>query len=134
NMGSSSHYDYTAVGQSVNMTFRLQSLNRQLGTQILASRDLLKGISHLVATRMIGHFRFKGFDGVVEVHEILASAQDKGPSPAWVEVFARGVHHFQRKEFAQAEQAFRETLALRQEDGPAKFLLSRIIELRSVEL
>src|SRR5262249_61089950 len=98
--GRESTSAYTDVWQAVNLAFRLQGLNKQLGTTILASRDFLKGNNELLSTRMIGHFRFKGFDHVVEVYEILGSAQNNGPGPPWVEMFARGVHHFRRREFA----------------------------------
>jgi len=134
NMGSSTHYDYTAVGQTVNLAFRLESFNKQLGTDILASRDFLKGISQQPTARMIGHFRFKGFDGVFEVHEVLGSSELAQATQPWRDTFVRAVHHFQRRSFPAAETALRETLELRPNDGPSQFLLERIAELRGAQL
>jgi adenylate cyclase len=134
NVGSSTHFDYTAVGQNVNLAFRLESFNKQLGTDVLASRDFLKGIAHQLTTRMIGHFRFKGFDGVFEVHEILGSNELAQATQPWRETFARAVHHFHRRSFPAAEAALRETLELRPNDGPSQFLLERISELRGAQL
>jgi adenylate cyclase len=134
NVGSSTHFDYTAVGQNVNLAFRLESFNKQLGTDILASRDFLKGIAHQLTTRLIGHFRFKGFDGVFEVHEILGGSELAQATQPWRETFARAVHHFHRRSFPAAETALRETLELRPNDGPSQFLLERISELRGAQL
>jgi adenylate cyclase len=134
NVGSSTHYDYTAVGQTVNLAFRLESFNKQLGTDILASRDFLKGTSQPLTTRMIGHFRFKGFDGVFEVHEILGGGELAQATQIWRDTFARGVHQFQRRVFPAAEQAFQQTLELRPNDGPSQFLLACIAELRKAPL
>jgi adenylate cyclase len=134
NVGSSTHYDYTAVGQTVNLAFRLESFNKQLGTDILASRDFLKGTKEPLTTRMIGHFRFKGFDGVFEVHEILGGADLAQATQPWRDTFARAVHQLHRRAFPAAEEALRETLRLRPNDGPSQFLLERIAELRNAPL
>lgn len=134
NMGSSTHYDYTAVGQTVNLAFRLESFNKQLGTDILASRDFLKGIGQQLTTRMIGHFRFKGFDGVFEVHEILGGSELAQATQPWRDSFGHAVHQFHRRSFPAAETALRETLELRPNDGPSLFLLERIAELRGAQL
>ncbi len=134
NVGSSSHFAYTAVGEAVNLSFRLDGLNKQLDTRILATRDFLKGIHGAVTSRRLGLFRFKGFDAVVEVHEVLGAAADAESSKAWREAFARGLHHFQRRSFDAAEAAFKDTLAVRPDDGPAQFYLERVRELREAAL
>jgi adenylate cyclase len=134
NIGSSTHFDYTAIGEAVNLAFRLEELNKHLETNILATRDILKPAAPQLVSRMVGHFRLKGFDHVVEVHELLGTQKRESPSLAWRESFAQGLHHFQRKSFAAAEEAFRATLALRPDDGPARFYLERIRELQGVVL
>ena len=134
NVGSSSHFAYTAIGEAVNLTFRLDGLNKQLDTRILATRDFLKGISEQFASRMVGHFRFKGFDGVMEIHELIGLAVEAQASQAWREAFARGLHHFQRRAFEAAEQSFIETLGHHPGDGPARFYLEKIPEFRAASL
>jgi adenylate cyclase len=134
NVGSSTHFDYTAIGQSVNLAFRLESLNKQLKTSILASRDFLKGIDSLLTTRMVGHYRVKGFDMVVEIHEILGLSEQADQSKAWRQTFMHGMHHFHHREFKLAEQAFQETLDLHPDDGPSKFLLAQTTVLRHADL
>lgn len=130
NIGSSTRFNYTAVGESVNLASRLEGLNRQLGTRILASRDFQKKVEELVVSRMVGHFRFKGFDQVVEVHEIVGLKEAAAVSQEWRQSFAAAMHRFQRKAFEEAETGFRRTLELRPNDGPSLFYLARIEALK----
>jgi adenylate cyclase len=130
NMGSSSHFDYAVIGQAVNLAFRLESLNKQLGTSILASREFLKGIKSEIATRMIGHFRFKGFDAVFEVHEVLGLSKEV-PDEPWRSCYATGVHHFQRCHFPEAERTFRQAIDLRADDGAAQFMLAQTLIMQA---
>jgi adenylate cyclase len=134
NIGGSAHFNYTAIGESVNMASRLEGLNKQLGTNILLTRDIQKNVEGPIITRLVGHFRFKGFDKFTEVHE-LVSTREAMPSPEpWPVVFAESLKNFQRRSFAAAADGFRQTLALRPNDGPAKYYLERIAEFENQSL
>jgi adenylate cyclase len=130
NIGSSTHFDYTAIGESVNMASRLEGLNKQLGTNILATRDIQKAVDGQLVSRLIGHFRFKGFDQVVEVHELLGPLDIQESTAGWRNAFAEGLHHFQRMSFDEGESCFKRTLEVRPNDGPSRFYLERIQELK----
>jgi hypothetical protein len=81
-------------------------------------------------SRLVGHFKFKGFDQVVEVHELVGPLEMKETTASWREAFAEGLRCFQRKSFADAQEKFSRTLELRPEDGPSRFYVERIIALR----
>ena len=131
NIGSSTHFDFAAIGEEVNMASRLEGLNKQLGTNILATRDIQKSVEGRVVSRLVGHFKFKGFDQVVEVHELIGTLAAEAGTRAWREAFAQALHQFQRRLFAKAEAELRRTLELHPEDGPSNFYLKRIEELSS---
>jgi adenylate cyclase len=134
NVGSSSHFAYTAIGDAVNLAFRLDGLNKHLDTRILATRDFLKGINDQFDSRMVGLFRFKGFDAVTEVHELIGLAAEPQASLPWRKAFACGLRDFRLREFGAAEQSFTETLKHRPEDGAARFYLEIIPEYRTASL
>jgi adenylate cyclase len=130
NIGSSTHFDFTAIGESVNLASRLEGLNKYLGTNILATRDIQKSVEGKLFGRLVGHFQFKGFNQVVEVHEMIGPLEMKEATKPWRDSFAEGLRCFQRKSFPEAEQQFRRTMELRPDDGPSKFYLERIALLR----
>jgi hypothetical protein len=84
---------------------------------------------------MVGLFRFKGFDAVTEIHELIGFAAEAEASMPWRITFACGLRDFRLKAWEAAEQSFAETLKYRPEDGPAKFYLEIIIpEYRAASL
>lgn len=57
NLGSTERMNYTALGNTVNLAARLEGLNKQFGTGILASEDVYLRVHH--------RFRFRAFESVV---------------------------------------------------------------------
>ena len=51
NVGGSGHYVYSVVGDCVNTASRLESLNKQLGTRIIAARALVEDLEEIVSRR-----------------------------------------------------------------------------------
>lgn len=144
NIGSEKRFDYTAIGPSTNLASRLEGLNRHLGTDVLATRDIQKAVENKLTSRLIGHFQFKGFGRPVEVHELLGPSDLAQQTQLWRDRFAEALQRFRLKEFDNAEAAFRETIKLRRaaedsaadkkgfpvEDGPSLFYLNQITVLR----
>ena len=131
NIGSSKRFAYTAISESVNLASRLEGLNKQLGTNILATREIQKTAGDQLVSRLVGHFKFKGFDQVVEVYEMIGTQESEEATRLWRQSFAAALRYFQRQSFDEADDGFRKTLELHPKDGPSQFYLERLPALKA---
>ena len=145
NIGSTTRFDYTAIGDSINLTSRLEGLNKQLGTDVLATREIQRAGEKSLVWRLVGHFKFKGFGRAVEVHELVGPLESAEQSSAWRGKFSDALQDFRQRNFDGAAVKFQAVIELRRVvkpdvipgtsfiggDGPSRFYLEKIAALRA---
>ncbi len=131
NFGSVARFDYTALGENVNLASRLEGLNKFLGTECLISSTTRAEIGDQLLTRPVGSFQFKGFAKSVEVFELVdwpTEAVVEATRP-WRESFEQALRNYQTSDLELALMGFRQTLELRPDDGPSLYYINRIKEI-----
>jgi adenylate cyclase len=134
NFGSTARVDYTAIGESINLASRMEGLNKYLGTRVLITGETQREAGSRLVTRYLGLFRLKGFEKAVAVYELLSRPDKEADSRPLRDSFAVALDQFTKRSFAAAEEAFHRLLQSNGRDGPSKFYLEQIGELRGTEL
>jgi len=130
NMGSSLRYGYTALGDSVNLSSRLEGLNKDYGTHILVNETTyLAAKDSGFIFRELDLIRVKGKLEPVTIYELLGSSTHlASQARTLVERFrdARGL--YQQRRWPEAQAAFQSVLDQWPEDGPARTYWKRCQE------
>jgi adenylate cyclase len=90
NVGSNDRMNYTALGQTVNLAARLESLNKQYHTEMLVSQQVRDRVADRFAFRIVDEVQPKGFASPVPVFELRGTRDDPNEvafCTAWEEIY-----------------------------------------------
>ncbi|MDR1803539.1 MAG: adenylate/guanylate cyclase domain-containing protein [Treponema sp.] len=125
NMGTGNKMNYTIMGNAVNLAARLEGVNKQYGTWILASDDTIRETGGKLLTRRIDRVRVVGINEPVQLHEVLDTLEQAAPEKKkLVELFHGALASYDRQEWKAAMQGFRESYAV-EHDGPSAVYFKR---------
>jgi adenylate cyclase len=124
NVGSRERFNYTIMGDTVNLAHRLQELNRSYGTRLILSGTTrsLAGAGFLV--RELDLAQVRGRVQPVDIFELLWSAPGDA-MPLWLSTFGEARAAYLKRDWRQAAALFEEVIRLKPEDGPAALYLRR---------
>jgi adenylate cyclase len=121
NMGSQLRYGYTAMGDAVNLSSRLEGLNKEYRTHIIvgpATFEAARDAGFLF--RELDLIRVKGKLQPVTIYELVALRDSGVVHEERLNAFARARTSYLHREWLEAQTMFQDVLDQWPDDGPAR--------------
>ena len=127
NIGSQKRFDYTIIGDEVNLASRLESANKQYGTYLMISHSTCTLVKDLFMVRELDNLRVKGKKRPVKVYEVLGNLNDSYDIEfeKMLELYKQGLLAYNKSEWKEALRLFEEGLSLKPDDGPTLTYIER---------
>jgi adenylate cyclase len=112
NMGSAARLSYTAIGDTVNLSSRLEGANKAYGTYILISESTRQGAGEAIEVRELDYVKVKGKNLPIHVYELLGlKGETSGDLLQKAKLFESGLPLFRARKFEAAIPIFESVLS-----------------------
>jgi len=119
NMGGSKRFNYTAIGDCVNLAARLERVNSVYGTEILVSEAVAKAVGATPALRPVDTVRVKGKRIAVDIFTLC-------DDPALIERSAAALAAYRIGDWALAAERWQALCAAHPDDPVGKVFVTRL--------
>jgi|GEM_PF-504057 len=132
NMGSDTIFNYTAIGDKMNLASRLQGLNNYYSTSILVDKETYSEVNDVFLCRYLDHVCVKGRNEALDIYELFAPQCDI-PNEDSVrrafQCYENGIKAMQAHIPNIAQTHFEEALRLKPMDIPSEIMLMSIKQI-----
>jgi adenylate cyclase len=129
NMGSKERFDYTVVGDAVNLASRLEGITKTYGVFCLVGQGTRKMAGQQFAFREIDWVQVKGKSEVVSIYELLSGPGGSLAAYQDLPQFDAALQAYRQGDFKTAREGFQSFLKVNPDDQVTKVFVQRLADL-----
>lgn len=135
NMGSDDYFNYTVMGDTVNLAARLEPANKQYDTLIMIGENTYQMAKEFIYTRPLDLMVVKGKTEPVKVHELVGLKEKplSNMEEQVLDLYTSAYKLYLNREWDNALDLLNQALRLKPEDGPTKVYIGRCEEYKKNE-